>query len=267
MHYYKRNLGDYAKKTGRLSMLQHGSYTLLIDSCYDRERFPTMSEAIDWTWASSKEEVEAVEFVLRKFFTLEDGVYVQQRIKDEIAEYHAKAETNQRIAMEREAKRAANRTNRARVVDAPSPGLHEPPPNHEPGTTNQEPVVVPTAPKARRKQQLPLDFLPNELGQSAAQAKGLSWQTEFQKFADYHRSKGNTMVDWQAAWRTWVGNARPPMGQAQVETAYQRSMRERFQVVAPSVAAKAPGAANHVDPNLFFENLPSASRSLELNHE
>ena len=70
MHYYKRNLGDYAKKAGRLSMLQHGSYTLLIDACYDRETFPTLEEAIEWTWASSTAEIEAVQFVLRKFLSL-----------------------------------------------------------------------------------------------------------------------------------------------------------------------------------------------------
>ena len=78
MHYYKRNLGDYAKKAGRLSMLQHGSYTLLIDACYDREQFPTLEDAIEWTWASSKEEVEAVEFVLKRFFELEEGIYVHR---------------------------------------------------------------------------------------------------------------------------------------------------------------------------------------------
>jgi uncharacterized protein YdaU (DUF1376 family) len=50
MHYYKRNLGDYAKKAGRLTMLQHGAYTLpLIDSCYDRESSSTLEQAIDWT--------------------------------------------------------------------------------------------------------------------------------------------------------------------------------------------------------------------------
>jgi uncharacterized protein YdaU (DUF1376 family) len=86
MHYYKRNLGDYAKKAGRLSMLQHGAYTLLIDACYDREQFPTMEEAIDWTWASSSAEIEAVQFVLAKFFTLIDGRYVQNRIQEEIAQ-------------------------------------------------------------------------------------------------------------------------------------------------------------------------------------
>lgn len=94
MHYYKKNIGDYAKKAGRLSMLQHGSYTLLIDACYDREIFPTLEEAIDWTWASSKEEIEAVEFVLRKFFTLTDGVYIQSRIQQELEEYVAQKETN-----------------------------------------------------------------------------------------------------------------------------------------------------------------------------
>lgn len=133
MHYYKRNLGDYAKKAGRLSMLQHGSYTLLIDACYDREQFPTKDEAIEWTWASSQAEIEAVEFVLRKFFVLEYGVYVQKRIQEELAEYHEKSETNKRIANERETKRKENITNRVPVVN-------EPPPNHKPITSNQEPI-------------------------------------------------------------------------------------------------------------------------------
>ena len=64
MHYYKRNIGDYHRKAGRLSILQHGVYTLLIDGCYDRECFPTKEDAVDWCWASTTEEIEAVEFVL-----------------------------------------------------------------------------------------------------------------------------------------------------------------------------------------------------------
>lgn len=88
MHHYRRNLGDYAKKTGRLSMLQHGAYNLLIDACYDRERFPTKEEAIDWAWASTADEVEAVEFVLRRFFDLQDdGTYMQKRVAEEIGLY------------------------------------------------------------------------------------------------------------------------------------------------------------------------------------
>jgi len=134
MHYYKRNIGDYAKKAGRLSMLQHGSYTLLIDACYDREQFPTLEQAIEWTWASSREEIEAVTFVLKKFFTLEGGVYVQKRIQEEIAEYHIKAETNKRIATERETKRKERSTVRVQHVN-------EAPPNHKPITNNHKPIT------------------------------------------------------------------------------------------------------------------------------
>lgn len=92
-----------------------------------------------------------------------------------------------------------------------------------PDSLNPELNAVPTSPKARRKQQLPVDFFPNELGQSAATAKGLSVANEFQKFHDYHISKGNVMADWQAAWRTWVGNARTPI--KQVESFRERDAR------------------------------------------
>ena len=134
MHYYKRNLGDYAKKAGRLTMLQHGAYTLLIDSCYDREIFPTLEQALEWTWASTEAEVEAVKFVLSRFFTLDkDGCYVQDRILAELLHYHKNADTNKRIADEREAKRKENRTNRVQDVDEATP-------NHKPLTTNHKPI-------------------------------------------------------------------------------------------------------------------------------
>jgi uncharacterized protein YdaU (DUF1376 family) len=136
MHYYKRNLGDYAKKAGRLTMLQHGAYTLLIDSCYDREVFPTLEQALEWTWASTEAEVEAVKFVLSRFFVLDkEGCYVQDRILEELLHYHKNADTNKRIADEREAKRREKRTNREQVVD-------EAPPNHKPLTINKEPRTI-----------------------------------------------------------------------------------------------------------------------------
>lgn len=146
MHYYKRNIGDYAKKAGRLSMLQHGAYTLLIDAIYDRERFPTLENAIDWTWASSEDEISAVQFILRKFFTLKDGVYLQTRIQEEFEDYRTNCATNARIAKERETKRAEKHTKRAQVVDASTPEKHDSSPNHKPLTTNQEPVI-PLTPK------------------------------------------------------------------------------------------------------------------------
>lgn len=136
MYYYKKNIGDYHKKAGRLSMLEHGAYTLLLDACYDRERFPTEDEAIEWAWARTDEEKVAVRFVLRRFFSLRDGVYVQERIEEEIARYHENASTNARIAREREEKRKAM----ARTVHEPSPEQHEAPPNQEPLTNINTPL-------------------------------------------------------------------------------------------------------------------------------
>lgn len=153
MHYYKRNLGDYAKKAGRLTMLQHGAYTLLIDACYDRERFPTLEEAIDWAWASTEAEIEAVKFVLSRFFRVENGVYIQDRIQEEIADYQSKAEKNRQIATNRE----ANRTKRTRTVDDASPKEHEPSPNQEPLTKNQEPRTINQEPEDQKLSSLRSD--------------------------------------------------------------------------------------------------------------
>jgi uncharacterized protein YdaU (DUF1376 family) len=136
MHYYKRNLGDYAKKAGKLTMLQHGSYTLLIDACYDREQFPTLEQAIEWTWATTEDEINAVKFVLDRFFRLDkDNQYVQPRILEELLDYHKKADKNKEIAIEREAKRKQYSTNRAQVVNESSP-------NHKPITNNHKPITI-----------------------------------------------------------------------------------------------------------------------------
>jgi len=145
MHYYKRNLGDYAKKAGRLTMLQHGAYTLLIDSCYDREIFPTLEQALEWTWASTEAEIEAVKFVLSRFFKLDDdGKYMQERILAELLDYHAKADVNKRIALERETKRREKSTNRAQPVN-------EAPPNQEPLTTNHKPRTINQEPETKNQ--------------------------------------------------------------------------------------------------------------------
>jgi uncharacterized protein YdaU (DUF1376 family) len=198
MHYYKRNLGDYAKKCGRLSMLQHGAYTLLIDSCYDREKFPTLEEAIEWTWASTKAEIEAVKFVLSRFFRLdEDGQYVQERILAELLDYHAKADKNKQIALDRETKRREKSTKRAQVVD-------EAPPNQEPITINQEPVK-----KMQRGTRLPADYiLPVDWSEFCKQERpDLVPRQVFDEFRDYwiaQPGQKGVKTDWDATWRNWV---------------------------------------------------------------
>ena len=204
MHYYKRNLGDYAKKAGRLTMLQHGAYTLLIDSCYDREIFPTLEQAIEWTWASTEAEVDAVKFVLSRFFVLDkDGCYVQDRILEELLNYHKNADTNKRIADEREAKRRENSTKRSQHVN-------DAPPNQEPLTTNNKPID-----KNKRGSRLASDFcLTKEWEDFCLQTRPELHPTKtFDQFKDYWisqvESKG-VKLDWFATWRNWVRTTNAP---------------------------------------------------------
>lgn len=61
--------------------------------------------------------------------------------------------------------------------------------------------------KQSRKTRLPSDWEPSPKNISDADAAGLTWQEinhEAHKFADHHRSRGNLMADWDAAWRTWI---------------------------------------------------------------
>lgn len=258
MHYYKRNLGDYAKKAGRLSMLQHGSYTLLIDACYDREQFPTRDEAIDWTWASSAAEIEAVDFVLAKFFVLENGVYVQTRIRDELVEYHQKAITNKRIADERETKRKENSTNRAQVVN-------EPPPNHEPLTINHEPLTKEEG-KAPRKRSTPFsapdcpeDVNPQVFTDWLTLRRNKRAPVTATTIAEARKEAGKADMTFEQFLITWCVRGSQGLlaewvrpGEKSSETAYQKSMRLRVAEISPSLARAPPGQTNHVE---FFRAL------------
>jgi uncharacterized protein YdaU (DUF1376 family) len=150
VNYYKRHLGDYAKKAGKLSMLEHGAYTLLIDACYDRESFPTEDEAIEWCWARSSEEVDAVKFVLKRFFDLVDGKFVQKRIAEELKEYRLTCEINAKIATNRPRSNHGTFTSRPRVVDTVTtdrPSSDHLTNNHKPLTNNHKPLTTPISPK------------------------------------------------------------------------------------------------------------------------
>lgn len=82
------------------------------------------------------------------------------------------------------------------------------------------------------------DLVPNEVAE---------------RFADYWHSAAGAKgrkSDWFATWRNWV-RAEKKTAPAASETVYQRSMRERMQEAAPSIAKKAPNTSTNVID--FFE--------------
>ena len=85
MNYYEHHLGDYAKDTGHLSMLEHGAYRLLLDRYYSTEEGIPAAQAHRLARARSDEECRAVDVVLEEFFELVDGMWINRRAEEEIA--------------------------------------------------------------------------------------------------------------------------------------------------------------------------------------
>jgi len=71
----------------------------------------------------------------------------------------------------------------------------------------REKRAPPVKPKKSPQKTLPENFEINEAGVKYANERGVNILTELQSFKDWHRSKGNRFVDWQAAWRTWCNKA------------------------------------------------------------
>ena len=103
MHKYWRHLGDYAKKTRHLTMLEHGAFTLLLDWCYDHEKpLPEGREAVfRLVGARAAHEKKAVWGVLNEFFTLSAGGWVNGRVQAELVEYQGKSEKTRSAAAKR----------------------------------------------------------------------------------------------------------------------------------------------------------------------
>ncbi|MGJ5666077.1 helix-turn-helix domain-containing protein [Morganella morganii] len=67
--------------------------------------------------------------------------------------------------------------------------------------------INPVRGKAKSKTVMPENFAPSPEHTEQAKAAGLDIQDEFQKFSDYHASKGTQYADWNAGFRYWLNTA------------------------------------------------------------
>ena len=139
MNYYERHLGDYARDTGHLSILEHGAYTLLLDRYYGTEQGIPADQAHRIARARTKDEKAAVDVVLAEFFQLVDGVWINRRAEEEIAKAHVKINA---------AKENGKKGGRPKGKQKPS-GLFvgsenetQPKAHHTPDTIHQTPELV-----------------------------------------------------------------------------------------------------------------------------
>jgi uncharacterized protein YdaU (DUF1376 family) len=261
LHYYKRNIGDYHKKAGRLSIVQHGVYTLLIDACYDREVFPTLEEATEWCWASSKEEIEAVEFVLTRFFEKrEGGIYVQKRIEEELKAFNKRSITNTRIAIERETNRKEASTNRAEVVHDPSTECAEIPPNHKPLTTNHNNNTSPKPARKPKYEKRDLEFAEwawNVLVSSMPNMVPPNLET----WANHVRlMREKDKRDYEGMTRLWLWARNDNFWQANILS--MKKFREKFDTLCAQAKRKSSGGGGYKTAQQQAAEMAQSTRQL-----
>jgi uncharacterized protein YdaU (DUF1376 family) len=158
MNFFKLYIGDYQRDTAHLSIAEHGAYMLMLQHYYATEKPLPIGKALHrMLRAQDRVERDAIDAVAKQFWLDTPSGLVNGRADAEITKADAQADTNGRIAREREAKRKAERkpdeqsTNRA-TNDQPNQtpdtrqksGIHSEdkssggrPPNGEPPTTRE----------------------------------------------------------------------------------------------------------------------------------
>ena len=110
MQWYPHYPGDYMRDTAHLSMIEDGAYRRLLDHYYssnanvdaNASRMHLVCRAV------SDDERAAVDYVVSKYFTVEDGLYHHERADKEIEKAKIKSKKASTSANKRWGKRNAN---------------------------------------------------------------------------------------------------------------------------------------------------------------
>lgn len=95
MNFYKHHLGDYAKKTGHLTLAEHGAYALMLHTYYGTEKpLPIGPALYRLLRATTKQERDAVDSVASQFWTATDAGLVNDRADEEIERAQSQREIN-----------------------------------------------------------------------------------------------------------------------------------------------------------------------------
>ena len=109
-HWYPRYSGDYRAKTGGLSLVQHGAYTLLLDEYYNTGKPLDANASVLHRVCSAlaPEEQEAVNFILERFFIKTDKGYINKRVEEELVKRRDISDKRKKAANTRHANAPAN---------------------------------------------------------------------------------------------------------------------------------------------------------------
>lgn len=140
MHYYKFNIGDYARSTRHLSNEEDLAYRRLIDMYYENEA-PIPLET-QWVARRIRVAAEVVEIVLQDMFERTEDGWKHARCEADIADYHKSAQRNRENGKRGGRPKSVGNKPTENPVGSQSDASGNPvvtlTTNHKPLTTNQD---------------------------------------------------------------------------------------------------------------------------------
>jgi uncharacterized protein YdaU (DUF1376 family) len=216
VNFYKHHIGDYAKKTGHLSVAEHGAYLLMLHAYYGTEKPLPMGDALyRLVRAQTKAERAAVDSVAAQFWSRTENGLVNGRAFDEIGLATQQADasrTNGNLGGRPKKTQQVSKTEpKDNLIQTPD-SISQTPLAKE-SEKDTEPLrglrVNGKHPKPSPKSPLPPDFVLTEPMRQQAITKfsDCDAQAMFEQFKAYHEREGSAYKSWPAAWTTWIGNA------------------------------------------------------------
>lgn len=149
MHYYKFNIGDYARSTRHLSNEEDLAYRRLIDMYYENEA-PIPLET-QWVARRIRVAAEVVEIVLQDMFERTEEGWKHARCEADIADYHKSAQRNRENGKRGGRPKSVGKKPTENPVGSQSDASGNPvvtlTTNHKPLTTNQDILSIESMPE------------------------------------------------------------------------------------------------------------------------
>jgi uncharacterized protein YdaU (DUF1376 family) len=224
VYWYKFNVADWSLATVHLSLVEEAIYFRLINHYYDTEQpIPLETESVIRRLRLGSNS-DTVQQILEEFFEYTAKGWIHSRCESELKEYRRQVKKN------RENGQKGGRPNKYKASSISQPEPSGNPvgsqvdatnnPNHQPLTTNQEPIDKGAVALRSRFVKPTLDEL-----LQAFEGKVQSPITEATKMLNYYESNGwrvgkNPMKSWRSAVANWITRAPPPTQAGAVSQAF-----------------------------------------------
>jgi uncharacterized protein YdaU (DUF1376 family) len=224
----------YLSDTRHLSTLEHGAYLLLLMEAWRRPNcdLPGDDKILARLAGLSRDEWDEIKEAVMAFWK-HDGrskTWTQKRLMSE----RDKARVRSKSQSDKASKRwKTGKNSDAAALPQQSPAdastatatdSKEEEPNGSPSSAGaSEPAVKPAKAKKRTKEnlELPADWEPTLTPRAAeivARWPPGMFERELNRFRDHAAANGRTAKDWDAAFRTWIGNADERLQQSGLRT-------------------------------------------------